>query len=145
MSPQELRVINQRFLEEVLNGRNFSLMEQFMTPEYKLHLRTLPALEGPEGYRQFLASLVAAFPDVHFSFDDTIVEGDKVVVRWTFQGTHKGEYAGIAPTGKPITNTGVNINCLNSEGLMVEGWQYGDELGFLQQLGAIPTPEHALV
>jgi predicted ester cyclase len=117
-----------------------------MVPEYKFHLTTQPSpIEGPEGYRQFLAGFVAAFPDVHFSFADTIIEGNKVVVRWTLQGTHKGKYVDIAPTGKQITMTGININHFNSEGLMVEGWQYGDELGFLQQLGVIPMPEHALV
>jgi hypothetical protein len=68
-----------------------------------------------------------------------LAEGDRVVTRWTARGTHRGELMGIPPTGKPVTMTGITINRLEG-GKVVEDWTVFDQLGLLQQLGAIPAP-----
>jgi predicted ester cyclase len=76
--------------------------------------------------------------DTHFTIEDVIAEGDKVVTRWTARGTHKGELQGIPPTGKQVVVTGIVINRLVN-GKLEEGWSNFDALGMLQQLGVIPS------
>jgi predicted ester cyclase len=70
-----------------------------------------------------------------------VAEGDKVVTRWRMRGTHRGEFRGIAPTDKEVEVTGIGIFRFSPAGKVVESWDSLDELGMLQQLGAIPTPE----
>ncbi len=81
-----------------------------------------------------------AFPDIHFTVEDQIAEGDKLVTRFTITGTHKGELMGIPPTGVHITMTGMIFD-LNVGGKILEGWANTDALGMLQQLGVIPPME----
>jgi len=71
------------------------------------------------------------------TIDDMVAEGDKVVYRWTLRGTHKGEFTGIAPTGKQVTLWGMVIDRILG-GKIVETWIRYDTLGFMQQLGVIP-------
>ena len=80
-----------------------------------------------------------AFPDVHFTIDDLIAEGERVVIRWTVTGTHKGELQGIAPTGKHVTVTGMVMSRF-VKGKVEEDWINFDALGLLQQLGVVPAP-----
>ena len=81
--------------------------------------------------------LVTAFPDIRFELDDMIAEGDKVAVRFTFRGTHQGVFQGIAPTGKQITYSALEIDRFVG-GKFIEAWIVSDTLGMMQQLGAIP-------
>ena len=78
-----------------------------------------------------------AFPDHHFTVEDMIVEGNKVVTRATARGTHKGDFMGIAPTGKQFTMMGIWIYYI-ADGKIIEDWEVLDQLGMMQQLGAIP-------
>ena len=80
----------------------------------------------------------AAFPDLQATIEDMIAEGDTVAARITVRGTHGGEYRGIAPTGRPMVRPGIYIVRIEN-GRIVETWNNGDELGLMQQLGAIPT------
>ena len=84
----------------------------------------------------------SAFPDAHFTIEDQIVEGDKVVTRYTATGTQKGELMGIPPTERRVTVTGINITRLDG-GKIVEGWTNFDALGMLQQLDVIRAPGQA--
>jgi len=93
---------------------------------------------GCEGDRQRTAVMLAAFPDGKYSLDDMIAEGDKVVLRWTFRGTHQGELMGIPPTGKAVTMAGISIYHL-ADGMIAGFWESYDKLGLLQQLGVIPA------
>jgi steroid delta-isomerase-like uncharacterized protein len=95
-------------------------------------------VHGPEDARKSIAALRAAFPDIHFDLEDVLAEGDKVVIRWTCTGTHRGEFRGIAPTGKRVSFPGMNIYRLR-DGKIVERWGVEDGLSLLQQLGA-PIP-----
>jgi len=94
-------------------------------------------IRGHDGYKQLMAALGAAFPDKRYTIHDMIAEGDKVVARFTFRATHKGEYQGIAPTNKQVAFTGVYIIRM-ADGKDVEEWLEADFLGLMQQLGAIP-------
>jgi predicted ester cyclase len=80
---------------------------------------------------------VAAFPDQHSTIDDQLAEGDKVATRATIRATHRGEFMGIAPTGKHVAFTGILISRVE-EGKMAETWTYVDTLGLFQQLGTFP-------
>lgn len=79
---------------------------------------------------------MTAFPDVQMTIEDMIAEGDKVAVRYTFRGTQQGETQGIPPTGKYVNVPGIFI-CRCRDGKIVEEWDIWDDLGLLQQLGAI--------
>ena len=80
-----------------------------------------------------------AFPDMHVTIEDQIAEGDKVASRLTVSGTHKGDFMGMAPTGKQMMITGIDIVHIK-DGKAVERWGNLDDLGLMQQLGAIPPP-----
>jgi predicted ester cyclase len=92
-----------------------------------------------EGMRQFYRGVWAAFPDCEVVAEDLIAEGDKVAGRYVLQGTHTGEFMGIAPTGNRIAVRAAAVFRLVN-GKCVERWQYFDEAGLLRQLGAMPTP-----
>jgi predicted ester cyclase len=85
------------------------------------------------------AGLRSAFPDFKATIEDIVAEGDKVVVRQTFSGTHKGEFMGVPPTGKSISIGVIDIIRVDG-GKFVEHWGQMDTTGMIQQLGAIPGP-----
>ena len=80
----------------------------------------------------------AALPDVQISIEDTVVEGDKVVVRVALEGTHRGEGLGVSPTGRRVKIAGI-VLVQFADGRIIRGWNSWDQLGLLQQLGAIPA------
>jgi predicted ester cyclase len=139
LSTQELRAINDRFFEEVINNRNFSIMEEFIAPEYIMHGAQSP-VEGPDGFRQLGERVLTTFPDIHFTVDDFITDGEKMVVRWTARATHLGAFGPHPPSGKQVSWSGVSITRVNSEGMSVEDWQVEDTLAILMQIGAVPQP-----
>jgi steroid delta-isomerase-like uncharacterized protein len=81
---------------------------------------------------------VHAFPDTQFTIDDMVAEGDRVAMRWTAIGTHNGDLDGMAPSGKPISVSGVSIDRI-VDGKIVEEWSAWDALGMMQQIGVIPA------
>jgi steroid delta-isomerase-like uncharacterized protein len=97
-------------------------------------------VRGPAGFKVFLRNMRSAFPDVRIPIEDTIVHGDKAVVRVVLQGTHLGEGLGLLPTGRPVSITGIVIVRVAS-GQIVEAWNNWDQLGLLRQIGAIPAPQ----
>lgn len=96
------------------------------------------------GWQQSMSMLLAAFPDSRFSIDDMIAEDDKVVVRHTLRGTHRGDFQGIPPTGKQVSISAIGILRI-VDGKIRETWLNADFLGLLQQLGVVPAPEHVSV
>jgi predicted ester cyclase len=103
----------------------------------------LPGLPpGPEGTKQLIMVYRTAFPDIQFTIDEQIAEGDRVMTRWTAVATHKGKLADMPPTGKRATVTGIGVDRI-VKGKIAETWGIFDQFGMLQQLGAIPTPKPA--
>ena len=115
-----------------------AVFDEIFAANYVAHT---PGSEGdnPDSVKQLMTGLFTAFPDLHLTVEDFIVEGDKVVARWTSQGTHKGDLMGITPTGRQVKQTGIAIYHIVG-GKVVEEWAERDMLGFMQQLGAIPAP-----
>lgn len=125
------------YMEEVMNKGNLAAVEDYFGPEgFDLNGRLLT----PDMLAVMRATLINAFPDFHLTIEDQIAEGDKVVTRVTFRGTHQGEFHGIAATGKRVTYTGIAIDRVE-DGKVVEGWHQADELSLLQQLGVVPEIE----
>jgi len=94
---------------------------------------------GPEAAKQAAADYRRAFPDLRVTVEDLIAEGDKVVGRLRFRGTHLGELDGIAPTGRRVDCTGIVVSRMEG-GKIAEDWANFDDLGLMRQLGAIPPP-----
>jgi steroid delta-isomerase-like uncharacterized protein len=141
MSTKENKVTSRRFYEDVFNKGNLALADELFAADYVGHITASPTgmVNGSEGIKQLVTMYRNAYPDTHFTVEDTIAEGDKVVIRWMAKGTHKGELMGVAPTGKQVTGTGIDIIRL-SGGKCVESWGEADMLGMLQQLGVVPMP-----
>lgn len=140
MSIEENKAVPRRVYEEVLNGKNLDLVDELFAPEYVNHDPTSPEeMRGPESIKQFFSAYLAAFPDLRFTVEDQVAEGDKVVSRWASAGTNRGELMGAAPTGKRVDFTGITISRI-SEGRIAEDWTSYDALGMMRQLGLIPEP-----
>jgi predicted ester cyclase len=91
---------------------------------------------GPSGFAATIQGLRTGFPDIHFTVEDVVAEGDRVVARWQWEGTHSGPFRGHVPSYKHVTNTGIAIYQV-SAGKIVRAWTETDRLGALQQIGAI--------
>jgi predicted ester cyclase len=128
-----------RWNEEAVNGHNPDVLDEIATPDIIQHSGTLPDGVGLEHAKAVLGVLLTGFPDVKHTIEDVVTEDDLVVIRWTATGTQTGEFQGIAPTGKEVTWTGVNIYRLEC-GKIAEQWSELDGIGRLQQLGVLATP-----
>ena len=137
MSTEENKNLANRVWQEVWHQGDLSRVDELFTQDFVRHDPGGRVLHGTNQNRQFINSIRKAFPDVHYTVDDQIAEGDKVVVRYRFQGTHLGEFQGMPPTKKLVTYTGILIYRI-SDGKIAEQWTEFDLLGFLQQLGVIP-------
>jgi steroid delta-isomerase-like uncharacterized protein len=139
MSLEENKAIELRFFEEVVNKGNLAAIDELLADNFIQRDATPGTADDREGQKQFFAVAHSAFPDFHSTLEDMFAEGDRVVQRFTARGTHKGEWMGIAPTGKQMTVSGIAIHRITG-GKIVEGWTSMDMLGALQQLGVVPPP-----
>jgi predicted ester cyclase len=114
-----------------------ALLDKYADPKFVFHLTAGDF--NLEQTKQIVTSINKSFPDADITVDDIIAEGDKVMVRYTMRATHTGEYLGVAPTGKKISQTGIDIVRI-VKGKIVEEWTINDNFGLMIQLGAIPNP-----
>jgi steroid delta-isomerase-like uncharacterized protein len=136
MSEQNKQLVR-RGVDEIWNEGHFDVADQIVAEDFVVHATTLnDEIKGRDGITQYFAALRAAFPDLTFSIDDHIAEADRVVTRWTAQGTHLGAFQGMPATGKSVRVSGIDVDRI-AEGKIVECWMNLDELGLLQQLGMI--------
>ena len=142
MSTEANKNLVRRYYEEVLNGGNVGLLDELAAPDYDEHSPFPGQPNGIEGLRARVGAILASFRPV-FRLHEVIGEGDTVVAYWTNTGTHQGEFMGIAPSGRTITISGVDIHRLRN-GRMAEHWHVVEELQMMQQLGVIPAPQGAV-
>jgi steroid delta-isomerase-like uncharacterized protein len=134
------KAIARRLIEEAWNKGEPAAVDALVDPAYVGHFAIQrEPLRGPEAYKGFIAGLLAAFPDLQFTVEDIVAEGDKVAIRWTNRGTHGGALMGVPPTGRRVEASGIWIHRL-AGGKVVEEWGESDVLGMLQQLGVVPAP-----
>jgi steroid delta-isomerase-like uncharacterized protein len=132
MTDENKRNVEKLF--ETFNESDLGPLDALVAPEYV----GPQGDKGAAGFRAVMAGLRGAFPDVHYTVDDVVAEGDRVAVRWHWTGTHQGPFRGYAATGKSVTNPGLAIFRLE-RGVIVAGALETDRLGFLQQIGAVPA------
>jgi steroid delta-isomerase-like uncharacterized protein len=139
MSNEENKKLVRRFYQEIDKG-NLDAMDELVAEAYMDHSPPpFPGfVPGRQGLKQAFRLFWEATPGSH-EIEDQIAEGDKVVTRLTARGVHKGDLPGIPATGNPITMTATVVHRIEN-GRLAEKWSDKDVLGFLQQLGAIPTP-----
>ena len=110
-----------------------------MSPDFVERSGVFPSFPTTrDGMKQLFTMLHEAFPDLHPTIHDQIGEGDKVVTRKTLHGTHQGELIGIPPTGKQVAIEVIDILRVE-DGKLVDHWAVVDQLGLMQQIGAIPS------
>jgi steroid delta-isomerase-like uncharacterized protein len=140
MSARENKAIARRADEELFDRGNLDVADELFALNFVYHD---PASgedwHGPESVKQCATMLRAAFPDLHYSVEDQIAEGDKVVTRYTASGTHQSELMEIAPTGNRVEITGISITRIE-DGKIEEIWENYDTLGMMQQLGVVTLP-----
>ena len=140
MSTEQNKALIRRLMEEAFNRGDMSLVDELFAPDFVEHEELPPGIPpGREAVKQLSTMFRSAFPDFKLTIDDMIAEDDKVVVRSTWSGTHKGEFMGIPPTGKSVS-FGVIDTVRIADGKFVEHWGQMDNLGMMQQLGVIPAP-----
>ncbi|MDQ3929917.1 MAG: ester cyclase [Chloroflexota bacterium] len=138
MPAEENKATSHRFFELYSSG-NFDGASQLVAEDVIVH--GFPGLQpGRANYRQVGQMFAGAFPDHQSIVEDQVAEGDRVVTRTTFRGTHMADLQGIPPTGKQIAFSSIMIDRFEN-GLIAERWVVFDQFGMLQQLGVIPTPE----
>ena len=125
-----------RMLYEIWNKGTFDKLDAIISEDYASHSRLPGVTPDREGLKQWMGVVRTAFPDVHFTVEQQIAEGDLVVTRWSATGTHKGEMMGFPPTGKKSTVTGINI-ARYKDGKSVEAWGEWDALGMVQTMGGM--------
>jgi steroid delta-isomerase-like uncharacterized protein len=137
--PKENKTIIRRLYEEVWNQRKLGVVDELLSASHALNDPNNPGSQvGPALYKQRVVELTTALPDLCFTIEDTIAEGEKVVACWTFSGTHQGEYLGIPATGKKISVEGITIHHIK-DGKILDSYTRWDALGLMRQLGAIPA------
>ena len=135
MSLEENKALVRRWID-VYNTHNLDAFDEFIAPEYYDHTNKV----DKEGLRQLFTMGFTGFPDWHETIEDIIAEGDKVWIRLSYTGTHTGEFMGVAPTGKKVTMTGVDVYRIEN-GKLVEYWKVSDQMNFNVQLGLIEYTE----
>jgi len=139
VSAVDNKALVRRFVDEVQSGGNIDLIDEVCSPGFVNHSAPPGIPADREGIKILTAMFRGAFPDSHFTIEDMVAEGDKVVTRKTFHGTHEGEFMGMPPSGRAVSMGLIDIVRI-SDGRVVEHWSVGDSLGMMQQLGVIPQP-----
>jgi steroid delta-isomerase-like uncharacterized protein len=134
-SPEETMAIVDRVRTEVYNAGNFDVMPEIFAEGYLHGSANGPDAIGIAAGAQRIAGFVTALPDLEWTFDELIAEGDQVAARWTTRGTHDGDLLGFAPTGKPVEFTGISFFTVRC-GKIVEFQTEMDAAGLLEQVGA---------
>ncbi len=138
MTAQENKAAFRSIPEEVFNNGDLDLADEVFASDYIEHQPAPPGWpSGLEGFKMFVTMVRSAFPDLHYTVENTLAEGEMVASHVTVRGTHQGEFLGIAPTGREVTWTETHVGRFEN-GKLVEHWDDSDDLGLMQQLGVVP-------
>ncbi len=131
---QQTSLLASKFAE-ALNTHNVDLFDTFIANDYVNHNPFVAP--GLQGVKEFFAGWLVAFPDTVVTMEDAFVAGDKVVGRYTYRATHRGNFLGIPPTGKQIIMRSIDIWSVQDD-MFVEHWDELNTLEVMQQLGVVP-------
>jgi predicted ester cyclase len=135
---EENKAAFRRIPEEIFNGGNLDLADEVVASDYIEHAPTPPGWpSGLEGFKMFVTTFRSAFPDLHYTVENSLAEGEMAAGNIIARGTHQGEFLGIAPTGREVTWRETHVGRFEN-GKLVEHWGNSDDLGLMQQIGALP-------
>jgi steroid delta-isomerase-like uncharacterized protein len=140
---EENKTQYRRSFEEVFNQGNLAIVDELVTPDFLNH-EVPPGMNnrGPDSTRQIVKMLRTAFPDLHFTIEELVAEGDTVAGRVTMSGTHLGPFQGIPPTGRSFEQAHMHFVRFR-DGKAIEHRAVRDDLGMMRQLGLIAAPTNA--
>ena len=128
-----------RTYEELLNRGILDVADELVAPDFLNHEAPPGRTRGPESMRGLATMLRTAFPDLHFTIEELVGEGNTVAGRVTLSGTHEGPLMGMPPTGRSVRQASMHFVRFR-DGKAIEHWGVRDDLGMMQQLGVIPAP-----
>ena len=129
------KALVRRFVDEFWSLGDLGAADELMARDAVVHE---PVAGTPEDLKAVATMIRSAFPDWHSTVEELLVEGDRVAERWTGRGTHRGEFQGIAPTGKRVAVPGVVFYRI-ADGKIAEFRGQFDRMSLMQQLGVIPS------
>lgn len=137
---EEYAETTRRVAEEAWGKGDLDVVDETVTDDFVSHNTAVPeAIRGAEAYKELISTYRTAMPDMSLEVEETIVEGDRVAIRFSVRGTHEGELMGIEPTGVETEGEGLVVAHFE-DGKVAEVWEYADQLGLLQQLGVVELP-----
>lgn len=139
MSRGDNKAIIRAYVETVWNQQQLNRADEVVAPDILDHAALPGQAPGLEGAKRKWAMYLNAIPDLRVTIEELVAEGDKVAVRRSYAGTHRGELLGIPPTGKQVRIGGISIFRL-AGGKIAEQWEQLDRLALMQQLGVLPMP-----
>jgi steroid delta-isomerase-like uncharacterized protein len=145
VSAKENKEKARRLMEEAFGQGNTNVIDEVLHPDFVCYDPNSEAGEvrGADTIKGEIEYFRQAVPDLTYTVEDQIAEGDKVVTRYRATGTHQGEFFGVPGTGNRIEMSGIQIDRFEEGGKMVEEWPEYDLLGAMRQMGAIPEPQQA--
>jgi steroid delta-isomerase-like uncharacterized protein len=142
MSTEQNKAIVCRMVEDVQSRHQISAVDEFFAADFIDHSVPPGLPPDREGVKMQFAMFFSAFPDLHVVIHDQVAEGDTVVTRKTFHGTHRGDLMGIPPSNRPVAFEVIDILQVR-DGKITDHWNVVDRLGLMQQIGALPILESA--
>jgi steroid delta-isomerase-like uncharacterized protein len=144
MSLEANKATVQHLYEQLFNQGNLSVVDEVIAPDFINHNAPLGSNHGPESMRELITMLSTSFPDMHYTVEEIVAEGDTVVARVTMSGTHRGPgpVQGMPPTGQSVRQDQMHFIHFQ-DGKVVEHRAVRDDLGLMRQLGVIPAPAEA--
>lgn len=128
-----------KIFSQAFNQGDLDIVDELVAADAATHMSSWGLPASRLGFKQMIANLRAAFPDLHCTIEDEIVEEDKLAAHWTMRGTHRGAFFGNPPTGRLVEAQGIIFARIES-GWIVEDWILVDQIGILQQIGVVPPP-----
>jgi len=137
----EPKAMIHRWFDEVWNQGRLETIDELFAEESVAHGLGEGGrmVRGPAAFKPLVQNLRAAMPDLHIGVEDIVVDGDRAAFRVVLQGTHTGDGLGVPPSGRPVRVAGM-VMVRFENGRIMEGWNSWDQLGLLQQIGAVPEP-----
>ena len=136
MNTEDNKKASRRIVLELFNAGNLDLLDTLFSPDFVDHALPPDIPPTREGFRGMIPVLRRAFPDLQYTIEDQIAEGDKVAQLISARGTLQGEFMGMQPTGKTAVWQEMHWHRFDAAGLLVEHWDITDSLGMMMQLGA---------
>jgi steroid delta-isomerase-like uncharacterized protein len=133
--------VARHFVYEAWNAGNVAVVDELFSSDFVNHSQLAGQASGRGGLKQLIRGWRSGFPDMSVRVDLALGEGDKVALRWTLNGTHRGTFLGISPTGKSVTLPGITLFRVQ-RGKITESWEHWEQAGMLGQLGIVQFPDY---